>query len=159
MKFENMFGSADRDPRQDKKFVPIEQIADSSPNPEARLILDEATEDEPLDSEEANEGPDPHEDSELPPENGTEYDRLIALAQTKENLLNHAGQSAGTIDNDDINSAVMRMTQIKDDKDRTEFDSSNGFWLGFLNGRRGREHRDKHQKGGDTTRHNQDHLS
>lgn len=151
MRFENSFPSAGRDPRRDNKFIPLEELPSHYPDPETQLILDESSDEEAEEDETDDSLPGEHGDFDpgVPPADGeTEYDRLVALAQTRENLLNHAPSPSL----DDVDDVVLKNTINADKTEATRKAKTSGFWGGWMNGRRGREHPGKHQRGGDSIR-------
>jgi len=146
--FENMFSSAGR--KQDKKFTPIEEFPDGGMTPEQSLIREEEEEDLPEPSFDLGEVS-RDEDAGMPPEDGTEYDRLMALARDDRNVMRSADEFTGDvssqIDADAIETHMDGMGPRPSHRDRNYYD---GFMSRPPHGYRGKEHPDKHQKGGDT---------
>jgi len=148
MRFENLFSSAGRDPGK-KKFVPLEEFPDAGPTPEDVLIQEEVADDETESPQEAS-----YEDEEAgvpPPDGETLYDRLISLARDERNLL--ANEHLPVAEHP-LADAIQESMDVKglrpSHRDRRDEAEENSFK--YPHGYRGKEHPDKHQKGGERLR-------
>lgn len=141
MKFENLFSSAGRDPGK-KKFVPLEEFPDAGPTPEEVLIQEEVADDETESLQEAT-----YEDEEagVPPPEGTQYDKLIALANNEHNLERPVAQLG-----DEVQETMDTLGLRPSHRDRR--DAAFDYDYRPTHGFRGKEHPDKHQKGGEKLR-------
>ena len=151
MLFENLFPSSGRDKRPNN-FVPLEEFPSAHETPEETLIREDEEEQRLKNKYDVNGALDTDEYSDndgVPPEGGTEYDRLIERAERSADMAVEPSEVPSPIK--DLAEDIQNKMDVTGPRPsyRDQADEKFNFGHRPTHGWRGKEHPGKHQKGGD----------